>query len=192
MNTIQLKIDLETHILASHENVYAADCLPMSKVPLPCSVIINLDNSKQKGSHWVCIHIDIQKKAEYFDSYGFPPTNREFISFMQKNSNVWTYNTQGLQDYFSTVCGNYCVVYLYFKTRHYTMKDFLGLFSSDRLNNDLLIKYLYSRIFVGKNNKQILKQVLLQTPEILPILNGFLKHLESSKNCHLSNLILIG
>lgn len=192
MNTVQLKNDLESCILSSHGNVYAADCLPTSKVTLPCSVIINLDSSKQKGSHWVCIHIDVQEKAEYFDSYGFPPTNPEFVSFMLKNSKIWTYNTCGLQDYFSSVCGNYCIVYLYFKTRHYTMRDFLGLFSNDRLNNDSLIRYLYNKLIMGKDNKRLLKQVLLKAPEILPILNGFLKHLEKSRNYRTSNLILIG
>ena len=179
------------HILSSHENVYAADCLPVSKVTLPCSVIVNLDSSKQKGSHWVCIHIDVQEKAEYFDSYGFPPVNQDFVAFMQKNAKVWTYNTRGLQDYFSSVCGNYCVVYLYFKTRHYTLKDFLGLFSDDRMNNDLLIRYLYLKLFKGKDCKQLLKQVLLKTPEILTLLRNFLEHL-STKNIHLPSCILIG
>lgn len=179
-------------ILSAHENVYAADRLPVSRVSLPCSVVVNLDTSKQKGSHWICIHIDVQKKTEYFDSYGFPPMNHDFVVFMQKNSKVWTFNTRGLQGYFSSVYCKYCIVYLYFKTRHYPLKHFLGLFSIDRTNNDLLIVYLYSRIFLKKKCKRILNLVLLKTPEILPVLTYLLKHLSAKSPCHVSNTYVIG
>lgn len=178
MNTLQLKKDMMSRIFSVHENVYAADQLPTGKVSLPSSIIINLDTSDQQGSHWVCIHIDAQEKAEYFDSYGFPPANPSFIKYMQKNSKMWTYNTRSQQSYFSSVCGHYCIVYLYIRSQHYTLHDFLGLFSIDRDNNDNIIKYLYSKKFLEKNLKPVLESIVIKTPFVLPLLNNFLKHIK--------------
>jgi len=41
-----------------------------------CSFIMNLDNSKEPGSHWVAVYIDLDKDKEvdYYDSFGRPPT----------------------------------------------------------------------------------------------------------------------
>ena len=170
MNTLQLRKILASQILAVHENVYASDQIPSTRIPLPASVIVNLDKSSQPGSHWISIYIDVQEKAEYFDSYGFPPVRQEFITFMRKNSKIWTYNSTALQDYYSDVCGQYCAVYLYFKTRHYTLKDFLSLFSSDRSNNDSVIKYLYAKIFLNKTLKTIFTKIVRKTPFIKPLI----------------------
>ena len=40
------------------------------------SFILNLDNSKGKGTHWVAVFIDpsFDRSLEYFDSFGKPPT----------------------------------------------------------------------------------------------------------------------
>ena len=40
------------------------------------SFILNLDNSKGKGTHWVAVFIDLSfdQSLEYLDSFGEPPT----------------------------------------------------------------------------------------------------------------------
>jgi len=38
-------------------------------------MVINLDESKNKGTHWISLSIK-NKTSYYFDSYGFPPTKK--------------------------------------------------------------------------------------------------------------------
>ena len=54
--------------------VFSADTLPRGKERRPGFYIVNLDNSDQEGSHWICIELGKRgEKSAYFDSYGLPP-----------------------------------------------------------------------------------------------------------------------
>ena len=194
MNTLQLKHDLLMNICSLHENVYASDQLPKTPIPIPASMIINLDKSTQKGSHWVCVYIDVQKRAEYFCSYGLPPLRTEFIDFMKRNSNIWTHSTQPLQSYDSTVCGKYCAVYLYFKTQHYSLKDFLAFFSEDRVNNDRVITYLYDVIFHKTGRQSYRADISARVDSLLKTLMGknLEYHCKNNSIAKAMNLLYIG
>lgn len=180
-----------SQILSGYEAVLGADQLPVNVLTVPCSFVINLDKSTQPGSHWVSIHIDVQRKAEYFDSYGFPPLNLEFVQFMRRNSKTWTYNAIGLQSIDSDVCGQYCAMYLYFRTRHYTLHDFISLFSKDRGNNDALVSYLYSKFFLGKAIKTLYDKINSKTPHVHALLSnlGFTRgHRDLGRNHYTANV----
>lgn len=139
---------------AAHKNVYAADELPQ-KVNLPASLIINTDNSYNEGRHWLAIYIDSNEVAEYFDSFGIPPNNNNFIKFIRRNSRSWSFNDIGLQSYFSNVCGKYCLCYLYFKSQNYTLKDFIGKFSRNRDKNDEIVTAMHQKLFVDNFNEPL-------------------------------------
>ena len=126
-------------------NVFAANRLPIYS-SLPIYVISNMDPDTKPGSHWVAIHIDADGVGEYFDSYGRKPIKMH-EKFIKRNSKLWSYNNKQVQNYFTTVCGEYCLMYLYFRYRNMKMSDFLNIFSNNTLYNDLIVDEMFKTIF---------------------------------------------
>ena len=56
----------------------------------------------------------------YFDSYGLPPLYQEFLTFLEKN---YTYNDIQLQEPFTTVCGQYCVLFACYTFAGFSMNE---------------------------------------------------------------------
>ena len=50
------------------------------------------------------------------------------------------YNSKRLQSIGSDVCGDYCVLFTFFRSRNYDLKWFVELFSSNTDRNDSLVK----------------------------------------------------
>jgi len=76
---------------------------------------------------------------------------------MQRNSKIWRYNNIDLQSYNSDVCGKYCLLYLYYKCQNYTLQDFVGNFTSDKIRNDGKVEAMYKKLFVYKEDNGIRK-----------------------------------
>ena len=103
--------------------VYPIDKLP--KIPFkPAALIINLDTSKQPGSHWVCLYFDKKAGCEYFDSYGRTPS-KKLINYMRKYATKIKYSKKCVQQLLTATCGQYCVYYLTWRCRGVYMKDIL-------------------------------------------------------------------
>ena len=51
--------------------VYPIDLIPHN-LPNLCIVVMNLDSSEKKGSHWIVLHYQ-KTHVEYFDSLGKEP-----------------------------------------------------------------------------------------------------------------------
>lgn len=132
-------------------NVFAANKIPIW-VNLPTFIVSNLDPDSKPGSHWIAIHIDAKGVGEYFDSFGRKPTGYHRL-FLKRNTKRWFYNCQTIQNYFTSVCGEYCLVYLYFKFRCKTMHDFINQFSNNSLCNDLVLRTMFKSIFMNKKYK---------------------------------------
>lgn len=131
----------------SHHGVYAANRLPQY-VNHPCTIVVNTDRDTSPGTHWIAIFIDRQGYGMYFDSYGRPPFISEHLAFLRRNTKTWTYSRKILQNYFSTVCGYYCLVYLLFRINRYTHANFLQMFNTSDLNeNDNLIVHMFHYYF---------------------------------------------
>lgn len=62
--------------------VISADEIHLLPKKLPLGFIMNLDNSNQKGSHWVAVYIS-NDSIEYFDPFGKPPSDN-FKAGIQK------------------------------------------------------------------------------------------------------------
>ena len=72
-----------------------------------------------------------REKAEFFDSYGHPPEHYGF-----KLYEIETWNNRKLQSSWSQVCGQYCIFYLYHKSRGYSMSKIVNLFTGNTRLND--------------------------------------------------------
>lgn len=129
----------------AHTGVYPADRLPQ-KVPVPCAIVINTDVSSKPGSHWVSIYINEMREMEYLDSYGRPPFS-SILHFIQKNARISQFNNIPLQGTDTAVCGMYCIMFLYFRSKGHTFEQFLSLFSRNTKDNDIKIEKLFKTYF---------------------------------------------
>jgi hypothetical protein len=150
MNSITLQEAMEKYHFSRNKfcGVFPYDMIP-TKISKPCSIIINTDPSYLPGKHWVAISIDSKGNCNYFDSFGKPPDKYKIIHFLRKNcEKKLFYNKSVLQNIFSDTCGHFCAVFLVFMNKGFKFSDFINLFSkTNTYYNDLLIKYLFKKIF---------------------------------------------
>ena len=103
--------------------------------------IVNLDDSYNPRSHWITIWMG--EFPEIFDSLGHKPL-KEFEDFIFLNGDPYVCNTKRLQSHGSSVCGHYCLMYAYFKSRGYSFKKNINIFDSNYVLNDVKVKYFYN------------------------------------------------
>ena len=154
MNTTQL-----THVLSADPvvkeifgGVYPSDQLSSVAVnSYPKSFVVNTDPKSLPGTHWITIYLENEEHGEFFDSYGQHPNdyNNYFVNFMNKHTTEWKHNEKGLQSAFSNVCGQYCIYYLYNRSRGIPMSSIVNRFSLNRSLND---HFVYN--FVRKRFKR--------------------------------------
>ena len=58
---------------------------------------------------------------------------------MNKNSVQWEHNKIQLQSAFSSVCGQYCIYFLYHRCSKRSMSSIINSFVNDKLRNDHLV-----------------------------------------------------
>ena len=135
MNTLQIKRALERNRFTKKNfcGVFAADMLPKSVDAFPCGFIANTDPSTKPGTHWVAFYFPSGEKGEFFDSYGYPP---EHYGESFKLYNIETWNNRKIQNSWSEVCGQYCIFYLYQKSRGYSMSEIVNMFTNNTDLND--------------------------------------------------------
>jgi len=129
------------------QGVFAADTLPHNP-PIPCALIANTDPENRPGQHWVAFYIESNGHGEYFDSYGRPPTVKNFRDFLQQNTSEWTCNDSLLQGVLSSTCGQYCIFYLLFRCRDVSMQEIVAEFNvANRASNDVAVNNFLSDYF---------------------------------------------
>ena len=69
-------------------------------LPLEGCYIMNLDNSKGPGTHWVAVSM---KYIKYFDPFGVPPPDKVKVKY---------YNSFEIQHAMEDLCGEYCIYFL--------------------------------------------------------------------------------
>lgn len=84
------------------------DKLPDKVSSIECGVI-NLDSSKNTGTHWVA-YGKINDYIEYFDSYGNLKPPKEFMKYIGKK-NI-QYNYENIQRDHLYNCGHLCLKFL--------------------------------------------------------------------------------
>ena len=144
MNTFQLAQVLTKDPLTkeSFAGVYA--CNQLSSIQIneyPKSFVVNTDPMELPGTHWIAIYFNEQMKGEFFDSYGKHPIhyNKYFLDFMNRTGVQWEHNKIQLQSAFSSVCGQYCIYFLYHRCRKRSMSSIVNSFVNDKLRNDQLV-----------------------------------------------------
>ena len=148
MNTIQLikAFKRDRFTKKSFCGVLPINYLPIRRVRKNCGFIVNTHKSNQIGEHWFSLFVPKHGPIEYFDSYGMKPMNKEVYDFIKMNGKQFIYNAKIIQGGNSINCGKFSLLFLYFRTRGYTLKEYQKFFTSNKKDNDLFINKLYDKI----------------------------------------------
>ena len=145
MNEQAIDYALHARCRGKFIGVFACNRLPKNlPARRPLILVANTDPSHKLGSHWVVLYID--SKGEYFDSLGRPPEQEIFKRYLDKFCMSWTYNNKQLQSAISYFCGQYCILFSLYRSLDYSMKDILGMFSTDTGLNDFIAHGFFHHI----------------------------------------------
>ena len=114
--------------------------------------IINLDDSDNLGTHWVCMIVE-NDKCLYWDSFGTLPS-LDVIKFMKQSKSKYMFNNKIVQHLQSTNCGLFalgCIIYVK-KTKMdlYDAADkYTDLFSMNTEDNDEIILNMFKSKFLN-------------------------------------------
>jgi len=152
MNTLEIDSLINKDYVLSkiYLGTFACDKLPEVVYKFPCSLIVNTDPSFKNGEHWVAIYFDQDHCCEYFDSFGLLPYIPNIVSFIRDNSISLKHNHFHLQSVNSSVCGLYCIFFLYKRCRQNSLGEVLNLFSfsNHKLNDVLICNFIYKTFSV--------------------------------------------
>jgi len=132
MRTEEIVSILERLIPRRHNflGVFAADEIPRV-TSFPSCCVLNTDPARLPGTHWVAAYYYSRRSVEFFDSYGMHPIAYKLL-FHPTN-----WNRIPLQSIRSSLCGQYCIYYLYHRARGYSLNRIVHDFSpSQPLAND--------------------------------------------------------
>ena len=126
--------------------VYPYDLLPLNtNILKPSAFIINTDPHYKRGEHWIAIYFPMEGLPELFDSYGFPiiiPKLKQFIG-----NQPYHYNKNLIQDMFSSVCGQYCIYFIYCKSIGKSLNSIVNSFGTNKALNDEYVNSVIQTIF---------------------------------------------
>ena len=132
--------------------VHSRNNLP--KITKKCAYIINLDEYKNTGTHWIALFVK-SNEVIYFDSFGIEHIPKEINKFIgnEESSSAKARNKKikanifRIQAYDSIICGYFCIEFINYMLKGKTLLDYTYLFSpNDFKKNDQVIK----RIFKNK------------------------------------------
>jgi hypothetical protein len=169
MNTNELhRAAMSDPLLAQYfGGVFASDRLP--KHAEHCAYIVNLDNADKPGSHWVAIFFSPGKQSvDYFDPYGLLPPNVHIVRFLKRNSMFKHFNENNYQSMCSTVCGQYCLYFLWHRVRGYPMQRIQQKFKlKEHALNDLRVVQFVRKKFNLTHQPPFFDAECLQTSKAL-------------------------
>jgi len=133
--------------------------------------IINLCRSNTGGCHWIAVFKkDRKSKLEYFDSSGLWTflLDDNIISFILENAKAKSklldsllINYVQIQSNNSIQCGKFSMLFLFYRSRKKSMKQFLSLFHHNPKKlekNDKIVKKLYKKHFIDNNRDVDIKK----------------------------------
>ena len=121
--------------------VYSRDYLPiLSSKNVAAGFIVNTDTSNLPGTHWIACVLLPSGQGEVFDSFGqIPPTSIQ-VWMNRHCPRGWFYNTTCIQGPLTTLCGGYCLFYLYHRlVSNMSMHNIISILSNS-CNPDNVIK----------------------------------------------------
>ncbi len=118
--------------------ILCSNRLPMHRFKKPRFFIVNTDPHNKPGKHWVAFYFPKKGSAEFFDSFGNPPSrlHRNFTKFLKRHNKKYMYNKKRLQGTGSKTCGPYALYYVMHRSHHVPMDKIVSKFSKDNLKEN--------------------------------------------------------
>ena len=140
LNTVQLLdiIKRDRHSRRFFIGVFSRDRLPL-RINYPCCFILNTHKSNQPGEHWLAVFVDDQQKAEFFDSYGNPPSHFKLDKYLKQVSKSYSFNHVQLQSFSTKLCGYYCALFLLYRSKGFTLDELIQKLSKNTHLNDFIV-----------------------------------------------------
>lgn len=119
LDTIQVEEALRN--IGNFLGVFPKDKLPPESSGTSCTFIVNTDSSNLPGQHWIAVYVRTSKEGFVFDSFGQSPP-LQVQHWMNIRGISWTCNMRQVQSHESTLCGAYCIYFIWFATSN-SLKD---------------------------------------------------------------------
>ena len=119
--------------------VFARDELPdLNREIRPWCLILNTDPKDQPGTHWLALYAPSARSIELFDSFGFSPSiySLDFLNPL--------HSSYSLQSPSTSVCGHYCIVYIYLRSQNYSLYDIVDMLTDISNRDEWLKQYIYN------------------------------------------------
>ena len=151
MNTVQIDHALRSALnSAGSLNDVFRGTFALNQVPLvytlnpPFALVVNTEPSTQAGDHWIALfQSDSGQPVDILDTRGDSSRNRDYIHHLLDTLKIEDYriNRLPLQSLCSSVCGEYCILYVYCRSvLQWSFHSFLSLFSeTDLYGNDCFV-----------------------------------------------------
>lgn len=123
---------------------------------LPIFVISNTMNRDSPGEHWFCVNFYRSRGelvAEAFDSYGNDIVEKYNVKLpcrIVRQSSITAQSNNSL------LCGVYCLVYIYYKSRHRSLRAIESRFTNNLERNDDMVRRFYRRFKLLKRKSSAL------------------------------------
>jgi hypothetical protein len=139
MNTDELERLLRPALAGTRAHflgVYAADRAPGWDSLRPgCCYVMNTDRAVEGGEHWLAVFSPPASETataaananaargppELFDSFALPPSAYRDVPLLARHPSNLRLTPRPLQHPMSTVCGHYCVYFLYHRARGFSL-----------------------------------------------------------------------
>ena len=129
MNTEEIfnLMERDKEIRKKFMGMYPIDLI-LNNLPVPCLIVVNLDSSEKKGSHWI-VHYP-KNHVKYFDTLGKRQVKAIHLLLNSKGI-TYKYNKTRLQSSNTETCGLFCFHYSYYSCRKIEFNFILTNFSNN-------------------------------------------------------------
>ena len=149
MNTLELMDAMSVDACMKGGGVCSANDVLHNTFKRPTYIIVNTAESNRLGSHWVGIYLPDTGPVEFFDSLGKSPSHYHlyFHTFLQSFGSGYIWNKVAYQSPDSTLCGEYCLFFGYYRCRGVSMQNIL---KTIRIGDDGQMRHFYVTHFRRK------------------------------------------
>ena len=148
MNELEIDLYLKNDLYTSgcYRGVMSFEELPHLETRRPSLYVINTDKRSGPGLHWTVLHLPSEKNdpPEFFDSLAETPShyNASIENYLIRHGPQYNIIKDRIQGKYSSVCGNYCVLFAYFRCRGYSLEQFVSNFDRNDVDmNDVMVTF---------------------------------------------------
>lgn len=109
-----------------------------------CNVLPS--TSKVVMGHWILVYATSEYKIEVFDSFGKGLLfySKKYFNCVLKKQPIQ--NKRSVQNWYSEVCGMYCLYYIFHRLRRVSMSQLMKIFGRNTLKNDKIVINFYANL----------------------------------------------